>query len=181
MDNLLVIFLNILVTLVTLFVFSYFKEKGKNQATKEDIGKITKIVESVKNELNQNLELMKIQESSLQSEKVKLYAHFTMLYLNMIVKKDNERKKAIKKFSDTYVETVMSLYYFSSDEVIKKIVDLIRESDENDPVGILYKIADLNKLMRIDLGNNESEVNRDDFLNLMLNDWEKKKREYGLS
>ncbi len=41
---------------VTKGLGKYFEEKGKNIATKEDIGEITKIVESIKGELSKELE-----------------------------------------------------------------------------------------------------------------------------
>ncbi|HVX49744.1 MAG TPA: hypothetical protein VHB48_06275 [Chitinophagaceae bacterium] len=49
---------------------SYFSEKGKNAATKEDIGEITKIVEEVKNKLVLDLELQKISYSGIYKEKI---------------------------------------------------------------------------------------------------------------
>jgi len=42
------------------YIISYFKEKGKNLATKEDIGKITQEIESVKSSYSSSLELFKI-------------------------------------------------------------------------------------------------------------------------
>ncbi|WP_028215333.1 hypothetical protein [Paraburkholderia mimosarum] len=38
---------------------TYLKEKGKNLATKEDIGELTRIVEEIKNEHAKELELLK--------------------------------------------------------------------------------------------------------------------------
>ena len=51
----------ILLTIVIFGIFfkAYAGEKGKNQATKEDIGEITKVVESIKTELSESIELYK--------------------------------------------------------------------------------------------------------------------------
>lgn len=65
------IVITFLTTFISLLVFylgknylpSYFGEKGKNQATKEDIGDITKIVENIKNDLVQQNELLKAELS----------------------------------------------------------------------------------------------------------------------
>lgn len=43
------------------FGASYFGEKGKNLATKQDIGRITELVESVKSDFSKDLELLKWQ------------------------------------------------------------------------------------------------------------------------
>lgn len=51
----------------------YFETKATNQATKEDIGEITKIVEGIKNELTQSLEIFKISYSGLFKEKIDVY------------------------------------------------------------------------------------------------------------
>lgn len=49
--------------------FAYFKKKGENLATKEDIKKITREVESIKHEYSANLESLK---ASIGSQ---LYIH----------------------------------------------------------------------------------------------------------
>ncbi len=52
MDNVYIIAIGVVSFVVGFFVKNflpaYFNEKGKNLATKEDIGKITKTVESIK-------------------------------------------------------------------------------------------------------------------------------------
>ena len=45
--------------LITKYFPSYFSEKGKNLATKEDIEEITRIVEDVKSKVSVNIELIK--------------------------------------------------------------------------------------------------------------------------
>lgn len=60
-----------LIVLVGLFIYfllksfwpKYFETKGSNQATKEDIGEITEIVESIKTDLSQQTEQLKAQLS----------------------------------------------------------------------------------------------------------------------
>ncbi len=51
--------LTIIAAAIGSFLGSYFKEKGKNLATKEDIGEITKTVESIKTENANQLELFR--------------------------------------------------------------------------------------------------------------------------
>jgi hypothetical protein len=62
---------NFLITIISLIVFylfksywpKYFEAKGTNQATKEDIGEITEIVETIKSDLIQQNELLRAQLS----------------------------------------------------------------------------------------------------------------------
>lgn len=48
----------------------YFETKGANQATKEDIGEITKIVENIKSDLSQQNELLKAQLSLINQHRL---------------------------------------------------------------------------------------------------------------
>ncbi|MFC5625263.1 hypothetical protein [Algoriphagus winogradskyi] len=61
-------FASILISLLILYIFKgflpkYFEAKGANQATKEDIGEITSIVENVKYDLLEQMELLKAKTS----------------------------------------------------------------------------------------------------------------------
>ena len=59
---------------------TYFKEKGKNLATKEDVGKITKEIEEVKHEYSTNLESVKsILSARLFTHQVRYQNEFNML------------------------------------------------------------------------------------------------------
>ena len=58
---------NILVSLYLAFFKSYFQEKGKNIATQEDIGPITKIVEGIKSDLSTKIEEVKANLSLLKT------------------------------------------------------------------------------------------------------------------
>ncbi len=53
--------LTLVAALYLIFFKNYFKKKGENIATKEDIGEITRQVESVKTEYQENLENIKSQ------------------------------------------------------------------------------------------------------------------------
>ncbi|RAU82100.1 hypothetical protein [Pontibacter arcticus] len=74
------IFINLITILVSLFIFyslrsywpKYFETKGANQATKEDIGEITEIVENIKSDLLQQNEFLKAQLSFYNQHKINL-------------------------------------------------------------------------------------------------------------
>jgi len=63
----------IIIGLYLAFFKSYFQEKGKNLATLEDIGKITKIIESVKQDNNTQLELIKTELALVSKTQLVIY------------------------------------------------------------------------------------------------------------
>lgn len=78
--NLQQIFYNFLTTVIALTIFylfksfwpKYFEAKGTNQATKEDIGEITEIVENIKSDLLHQNELLKAQLSFKNQHRLNL-------------------------------------------------------------------------------------------------------------
>jgi hypothetical protein len=72
-------------TLILIFLFGliiknflpkYFNEKGKNLATKEDIGEITKIVENIKFNLLKDIEILKAQLAITNQNKFNISSAF---------------------------------------------------------------------------------------------------------
>ncbi|HET6992310.1 MAG TPA: hypothetical protein VFJ43_13340, partial [Bacteroidia bacterium] len=59
MINFIIIILEIIVGLLSAYLIYYAQQKGKNQADKEDLRKITEIVEEVKKKNNEEIELLK--------------------------------------------------------------------------------------------------------------------------
>lgn len=76
-EQLLYNFLTIVFSLTVFYLFKsywpkYFEAKGTNQATKEDIGEITEIVETIKSDLLQQNELLKAQLSFKNQHRLNL-------------------------------------------------------------------------------------------------------------
>ena len=113
-DSILIVVANGLISSVLFFLFknylpSYFDEKGKNLATKEDVGAITKIVESVRLDNNAQLEVIKTELGLVSKTQATIY--------------DDERK-AIVEFLGTVTD-----FYESN-------IDIPNESDT--PEGFAY-------------------------------------------
>lgn len=112
-DQILVVVANGVISLVLFLLLkylpSYFNEKGKNLATKEDVGAITKIVELVRLGNNAQLEVIKAELGLVSKTQVAIY--------------DDERK-AIVEFLGTLTE-----FYESN-------IDIPNESDT--PEGLAY-------------------------------------------
>lgn len=76
-EQLLYNFLTIVISLTAFYLFKsywpkYFEAKGTNQATKEDIGEITEIVETIKSDLLHQNELLKAQLSFKNQHRLNL-------------------------------------------------------------------------------------------------------------
>lgn len=57
--QLIIIILQIVIGLLSAYLLYYAQQKGKNQADKEDLRKLTVIVEEVKKKNNEEIELLK--------------------------------------------------------------------------------------------------------------------------
>ena len=57
--------LQLILIILALIFMPFFKEKGKNMATKQDIGKITENIEEIKNKYSRSLDIYKNQKDNL--------------------------------------------------------------------------------------------------------------------
>ncbi|MFA8451945.1 MAG: hypothetical protein ACEPOW_14715 [Bacteroidales bacterium] len=69
MVDFIIIFLEIIVGLISAYLIYYARQKGKNQADKEDLKKITKTVEEVKQKYTEENELLRANLNLLTSKK----------------------------------------------------------------------------------------------------------------
>lgn len=71
--NIIIIILEIVIGLLSAYLIYYAQQKGKNQADKEDIEKITQIVEDVKKKNNEEIELLKANLSLLTDKEKQIF------------------------------------------------------------------------------------------------------------
>lgn len=74
MTNLIIILLQIIVGLLAAYLLYYAQQKGKNQADKKDLQKLTEIVEEVKRKNNEELELLKSSLSLLSNRQLQIFS-----------------------------------------------------------------------------------------------------------
>lgn len=74
MTDLIIITLEIVTGLLSAYLIYYAQQKGKNQADKEDLKKITQIVEDVKKKNNEDIELLKANLSFLTEKEKQVYS-----------------------------------------------------------------------------------------------------------
>lgn len=73
MTQLIIIFLQIVIGLLSAYLLYYAQQKGKNQADKEDLKKLTVIVEEVKKKNNEEIELLKANLSLLTDREKQIF------------------------------------------------------------------------------------------------------------
>lgn len=73
MTDIIIITLEIIVGLLSAYLIYYAQQKGKNQADKEDLKKLTEVVEDVKRKNNEEIELLKANLSILTDKKAQLF------------------------------------------------------------------------------------------------------------
>jgi hypothetical protein len=142
------------------FFPSYFKTKGQNLATKQDIGEITAIIESTKKEYTKELERIKselqvlnVQKAMLKEKSYEALTDFfeTVLILARVKFKQNlgelgpdfktdviDYQKSVDslfvKLSVDYHK--LALYYFDNEEIIKASNDVLIAANQ---VKLIYK------------------------------------------
>lgn len=176
-----IIFAFVLGLIVRNYLPSYFNEKGKNLATKEDITEITTQVEQVKYSYNSELENTKISLQKTLEELKSTLSHQSHLivkkrevYDSMVKSlsvffkdRDSEEKKS--KFLDDYA----SFWLWASDDAIhlfNTYVDInISFTDKGQDLIGEKTIEAFNNLvfeLRKDAGHQDTKVTGDDFRKL---------------
>ena len=91
--------LSVILALITTYFFQYFKDKGKNLATKEDIGEITQKIEDVKAEIQNKQEVEKqkrqLKYDALLNSLTLIDAHLSQVLI------PQEGQKIIKQYATT--------------------------------------------------------------------------------
>ncbi|CAH0314779.1 hypothetical protein [Peribacillus simplex] len=169
------------------FIYTYVKKlpdqvHAKNlKAFELDLNKQ---LEEFRNQLTTDLELMKINESQLHIHKTQEFSKLVeVLLLSLITDKDYVRKlgtdkKLQKEHNRKLLDLGTKLFFFASDETVKKFVQFRKYSlsvgtPEYESMQNIIILAELIVLIRKDLGYSNTECTKDDFLHIMLTDWDK--------
>jgi len=124
------LFIGIIIGLIlNRFLSSYFSKKGENLATKEDVGRITKEIEEVKNIYKKNYELSNI-ERGFYNDMIKELQNFLAVIKRYeleagtgensltyeMAMKDSELKKQTLEFKDATSEILTRAFVFLNEE-----------------------------------------------------------------
>ena len=146
-------------------------------------------LEKFKNELQQDLERIRIAAENIHPMKIEEYVHFTQVYVKMMelgkIQDQTMQMAAQKVVFDGLTRFGFSAFLFGSDQTVKKYVEIRKYSTlpqgdlgENEKAKILLLMSELMVYMRNDLGNDESSVSVDDFLMIIVNNWGDSQEEF---
>lgn len=150
---------------------------------------LNKKLELFKIELNKEIELLKIKESQLYIHKAQQFMVLSEIISNLLDKTYQEKLQkdpdTQKEFYQKMLNLGTNLFFFASDEPVKKYVEFYRYGqkprDSNfDQSKLVILLAELMVLIRKDLGYKDTACNIDDFLNIKITDWEDYKKQHGL-
>ncbi len=164
-----IIFLLIQLTLLGIvsFIVVYIRQLPKTLQEKT--------LKTFQHSLNEKLELLKISQTELQTLKRNEFMRYSDYW-----RKTFENPKLMS--NDKHIKEINSIglnyFYFANDEVVKKFVELRKhllyanQEEQSNRKSSLIKMAELNVLMRKDLGYRDTICDEDDYLNILLKDWE---------
>ena len=167
------------------FLYTYVKKLPEQVHAKNLKGfeyDLNRQLEEFRNKLTTDLELMKINESQLHIHKTQEFAKLVeYLLLNLtdkdFVKKLGTDQRTQKEHNKKMLDLGTKLFFFASDETVKKFVEWRRygftmDTPHSDAKQMIILLAELIVLIRIDLGYSETQCTKDDFLHIMLKDWD---------
>jgi hypothetical protein len=173
MNNEIILITQIVLFIGISFVFIYLRQLPKTFQEKT--------LKKFQHSLNEKLELLKITQTELQTLKRNEFIRFSEHW-----RKTFENKKVInnQKHISELNSIGLNFFFFASDAVVKKFVELRKQllysnsEDISQQRKALKLMAELNLLMRKDLGYYDTMCNEDDYLNILLKDWENVKNDY---
>ncbi|MFD2704065.1 hypothetical protein [Salibacterium lacus] len=150
---------------------------------------LNRSLESFKSDLQKELVNFRISGENLHPAKIEEYMHFTKVFTQLMelskLKDPEKQVEEQKKVYDGLTRFGFSAILFGSDETVKKYVEIRKyttlPSDklgENEKALMLLLMSELIILMRNDLGNSNSNVSSDDFMQIVIKDWEISKEEF---
>ncbi|MGG4549390.1 hypothetical protein ABER02_16635 [Rossellomorea marisflavi] len=168
------------------FLYTYVKKlpdqvHAKNlKAFEHDLNRQ---LEEFRNQLTTDLELMKINESQLHIHKTQEFSKLVEVLLFRLTDKDYVKKlgsdkRTQKEHNKSMLDLGTKLFFFASDDTVKKFVEwrkysLSADSPQYNPKHAIIILAELIVLIRQDVGYSQTECTKDDFLHIMLTDWDR--------
>ncbi|MCY9204454.1 hypothetical protein [Bacillus atrophaeus] len=184
------VILQLLLVLVSWFIITYVKKlpdqvHAKNLKNFEH--DLNTQLEEFRNKLTTDLELMKINEAQLHIHKTEEFVRLIRLlimnltdkdYINDLATNEETKKEHIKSMT----ELGSKLFFFASDDTVKKFVEYrkqsLKSSETEDSEKLIVLLGELMVLIRKDLGYSQTECNKNDYLHILLNDWDKYEQKY---
>lgn len=163
------------------FLYEVFKKSPKHFLERK--------LEKFKSELQTNIDSLRISAESIHPMKIEEYVEFSKAYLKLMelgkITNPKEVARKQKEVFDGMSRFGFAVMFFGNDDTVKKYVEFRKYSTlpagklgENEKAKIMMVMSELIVLMRRDVGHNDSEVTVDDFLTIIVNDWETSKEKF---
>lgn len=134
------------------FFSSYFSEKGKNLATKQDIGLITSKIEEIKSQFAYNQmiesEKRKLKHEALLDALKMVDAFFSHTLLKNVPKNPTRQFATIEEARECHNKLILSV---DNPEIIKTYLDIMFPKN-NDTIAPTDKLNSFRNLIRKELG-----------------------------
>ena len=136
-------------------------------------------LENLKNNLSKELEMLKISHAEMQIRKTEEFINFGNLQREFLTDKDLLQKLkdgedgAVNEIQKKVLNLATGLFFFASDETVKKYGDWKMKTNKGELSGIelLRQFGKLMVALRKDLGQSDTELNEDHYLRLFITDW----------
>ena len=167
MENTILLIGQIVLFVIVTFTLIYIKQLPKTFQEKA--------LKYFQHSLNEKLEMLKITQTELQTLKRNEFIRYSEYWRKTF---ENQKLISNPKHVNELNSIGLNFFFFASDEVVKKFVELRKlllytdTADTTYKKKALIKMAELNLLMRKDLGYQETKCDEDDYLNILLKDWE---------
>lgn len=186
--NSFIIILQCVIVVLGYLAFLYLKrlpETLHQKSIKKFEFRLNSSLEEFKAALTKEIELVKISQTELQAHKTQEFIRLIEYFNGFLTNKEKRLKlvnnpKEKEEFNKNMLDLGVKLFFFASDSTVKKYVEWrqygIRAQQKNfDPTETLVRYAELMVMIRQDLGYKNTRCDADDFLNIMLTDWEQHK------
>ncbi|APH66914.1 hypothetical protein [Bacillus sp. LR_5] len=184
------VILQLVLVIVSWFIITYVKKlpeqvHAKNLKSFEH--DLNTQLEDFRNKLTTDLELLKINETQLNLRKTEEFMRLISIiivklgdqdYIRDLGTKDEVKKEHNKNMTDLGSK----LFVFASDNTVKKFVEYrkvsLKVNNAKDAEKLIVLLGELMVLIRKDLGYSQTKCTKNDFLNILLNDWENHEHKY---
>ena len=177
-----------IILLLGYILFLYLKklpETLHQKSIKNFEFRLNSSLEELKATLTKEIELVKISQTELQVHKTQEFVRLMEYFNDFLTNKEKQvrlarSQKEKEQFNKNMLDLGAKLFFFASDSTVKKYIEWrqygLRAQQENfDSTKILVLYAELMVMIRQDLGYKNTKCDADDFLNIMLTDWEQHK------
>ncbi|MBE0472423.1 MAG: hypothetical protein IBX55_23310 [Methyloprofundus sp.] len=125
--------------------------------------------------------MLKISQSQIQLRKIDKFTDFAKLQQDILTNEEFKRKiaakdpQAVAKLRELVVELGIGLFFFASDETVKRYGKWKQESavEGADPMEVLSGLGELMVALRCDVGYGDTTLTGDDYLRMFVTDWDK--------